>query len=112
MNTTSAMRDFDNDSEITIPALRRIAVPTLVMYGEYSHCLPTCWALKKLIPDSHVMLVPDAGHFHPAVKPRRFVGTLLAFLQQTARMELQHVHSADRQTERLTRAHFLRRLYN
>jgi pimeloyl-ACP methyl ester carboxylesterase len=110
MSSTSAARDFENDSEITIPALRRIAAPTLMMYGEHSHCLPTCWALKELIPDSHVVLVRDAGHFHPAVKPQRFVRTLLPFLQHSARPELQHVHTAGRQTERRGGSRLLKRL--
>jgi pimeloyl-ACP methyl ester carboxylesterase len=110
MSTTSAARDFENDSEITIPALRSIVAPTLMMYGEYSHCLPTCWALKELIPDSHVKLVRDAGHFHPVVKPQSFVRTLLPFLQNGARPKLRYVHSTGHQAERRSGARFLRRL--
>jgi pimeloyl-ACP methyl ester carboxylesterase len=85
LNSTTAARDFENDSEITVLALRHIAVPTLLMYGECSHCLPTCWALRDLIPDSDVTLVHDAGHFHPAVKPQYFVRSLLSFLQHGVR---------------------------
>jgi pimeloyl-ACP methyl ester carboxylesterase len=110
MSSTSAGRDFENDSEITIPALRRIAVPTLMMYGEFSHCLPTCRALSELIPHSDVMLVRDAGHFHPVIKPQRFVRALLRFLRHGARLEPQHVHAAGRQTERRGRARILKRL--
>jgi len=110
MNSTTAARDFEDDSEITVSALRRIATPTLMMYGEYSHCLPTCWALKELIPDSRVTLVRGAGHFHPVVRPQVFVRTLLPFLQHGAGPKLKHAHSAHRQTETLGGKHVLRRL--
>jgi pimeloyl-ACP methyl ester carboxylesterase len=110
MSSTSAARDFENDTEITISALRRIAVPTLMMYGEYSHCLPTCRALSELIPDSHVMLVRGAGHFHPVIKPQRFVRALLRFLQHRARLEPQYVHPTGRRTERRGGARVLKRL--
>jgi pimeloyl-ACP methyl ester carboxylesterase len=110
LRSTSAARDFENDSEITIPALRQIAAPTLVIYGEYSHCLPTCWALKDLIPDSHVMLVRGAGHFHPAVKPRYFVRVLLSFLQRSARLQPRPQHSAGPPAEHRGRARLRRRL--
>lgn len=110
MSSTSAARDFENDSEITVPSLRRIAAPTLIIYGEYSHCLPTCRALKELIPGSHVMLVRGAGHFHPVIKPRRFLHALLPFLQHSARPQPRQDHSTGRQIELRGRMRFRKRL--
>jgi hypothetical protein len=56
------------------------------------------------------MLVRDAGHFHPVIKPQRFVRALLRFLQHSARLEPQYVHATGRQTERRGGARVLKRL--
>ena len=72
-------------------AIAQIAMPTLAMFGEFSHCLPTCRRLNQLIPDCEVAIVPGAGHFHPAVKPRRFVRQLTGFLARHRRMGVHSV---------------------
>ncbi len=82
MTTTTASREFADEAPLSAGAISDIHAPTLAMYGEFSHCLPTCRRLKQLIPDCEVSIVPEAGHFHPAVKPRRFIATLDHFLRK------------------------------
>lgn len=82
MEHTSAKAEFADEQPLTREAIGAIRVPTLAMYGELSHCIPSCRQLEKLIPRTHVAIVPGAGHFHPAVKPRRFVKLLDHFLRE------------------------------
>ena len=42
--------------------------------------MPSCLQLQRLIPGCEVEIVQGAGHFHPAVKPRRFTFLLEKFL--------------------------------
>jgi pimeloyl-ACP methyl ester carboxylesterase len=82
MEHTTAKAEFADERPLTREAIATIRVPTLAMFGEYSHCLPSCRQLEKLIPRTHVAIVPGAGHFHPAVKPRRFIKLLHHFLRE------------------------------
>ncbi len=88
MEKTAAREEFAQEEPLTAKGIGAIKVPTLAVYGEYSHCLKTCWRLKELIDDCRVSIVPEVGHFHPAIKPRRFARTLKAFLRsrQTPRL--------------------------
>ncbi len=61
-------------------AIARIRVPTLLVYGERSRCLQSGEALRRLIPRSNWVLLPDAGHFHPATHPASFLRILGGFL--------------------------------
>jgi pimeloyl-ACP methyl ester carboxylesterase len=82
MQDTTAKAEFADERPLTVENIARIRVPTLAAYGELSHCLPSCRRLEKLIPRTHVAIVPGAGHFHPAVKPRRFANLLAHFLRE------------------------------
>ena len=81
MTCTSAKQEFEEAEPITEEDFRKIAIPTLAMYGEQSHCLPSCWKLQELIKDCQVAIIPNAGHFHPVSKPKRFLHTLQQFLK-------------------------------
>jgi pimeloyl-ACP methyl ester carboxylesterase len=81
MTCTSAKQEFEEAEPITEEDFRKIAIPTLAMYGEYSHCLPSGWKLKDLIQDCQVTIIPNAGHFHPVSKPKRFLLSLQQFLK-------------------------------
>ncbi len=81
LETTTARTEFDDDRPITVDRLRRLDVPTMAMFGEYSHCLPSCERIQRLVHDCEVDIVPGVGHFHPAIKPRRFVRVLSRFLR-------------------------------
>jgi pimeloyl-ACP methyl ester carboxylesterase len=79
LRETSAPRDLE-DEPITTAQIRALDMPVLALFGEYSHCLKTCEALQGLLPDCRTVLVPQAGHFHPAVKPGAFLRAVGAFL--------------------------------
>jgi pimeloyl-ACP methyl ester carboxylesterase len=81
MSATTADTELDDDKLITVGGLRQISRPTLAVFGEHSHCLQSCWKLRRLIPDCQVAVIPGTGHFHPAVKPRAFLAVLNQFLR-------------------------------
>jgi 3-oxoadipate enol-lactonase len=51
--------------------LYRIRVPSLILFGEYDMVVPPANAalLAEKIPDSKVVILPDAGHFFPIEVP-------------------------------------------
>ncbi|MBD2183266.1 alpha/beta hydrolase [Planktothrix sp. FACHB-1355] len=81
MDTTTAKQEFDEGEEMTQEDIKKISMPTLAFYGEYSHCMPSCWKFKESIENCQVAVMPEVGHFHPVVKPELFVETLGQFLQ-------------------------------
>jgi pimeloyl-ACP methyl ester carboxylesterase len=78
--TTTAREEFSNESPLSLEVIAGIRAPTLAVFGELSHCLPSCLQLQRLIQGCEVEIVPGAGHFHPAVKPRRFTHILETFV--------------------------------
>lgn len=78
--TTNAREEFSDERPLSNEAIAGIRSPTLAVFGELSHCLPSLQQLQRLIPGCEVEIVPGAGHFHPAVKPRRFTFLLEKFL--------------------------------
>ncbi len=81
METTTAKQELDDGEQLTQPDFQKIAMPTLAVYGEYSHCIPSCDKLKELMKNCHIVIQPKVGHFHPIVRPKMFVETLMQFLQ-------------------------------
>jgi pimeloyl-ACP methyl ester carboxylesterase len=82
--TTRAREEFSDERPLTNESIAAIRSPTLAVFGELSHCMPSCRQLERLIPGCEVQIVPAAGHFHPAVKPRRFTRILETFLERNA----------------------------
>lgn len=93
MKTMAARRELSDERQITTEAIRRLSVPTLAIFGEYSHCLPTCWKLKELVPHCEVAIFPEVGHFHPAIKPKLFAQRVQRFLANH-----RHCHKATQRT--------------
>jgi pimeloyl-ACP methyl ester carboxylesterase len=77
---TTAGRQFDDESAVPPEALPQLQMPTLLMYGEFSHCTPTSERLLETLPDARRIIVPEAGHFFPLVKPRAFARALRMFV--------------------------------
>jgi pimeloyl-ACP methyl ester carboxylesterase len=80
IETTSAKYELQREEPLAPEYLRTIAAPTLLLFGAYSHCLPTANALQRLIPNSRMRIVPGAGHFFPVIKPRYFASEVGQFL--------------------------------
>ena len=64
------------------PVLPRIAVPTLLLYGELDKRspLPVAQALHAQIPASQLVLLPDTGHCVNLAAPEAFDAELRRFL--------------------------------
>ena len=64
IDTTGAVPEFSLPGA-EADAIARLSMPTLLMYGEHSRCLPTLRALKPLLPQAQIEIVPKGGHFFP-----------------------------------------------
>jgi len=66
------------------PLLSEIKVPTLLVHGEHDQIVPIIEAkqLATEIPDSHITMIPNAGHLLNLEQPKRFNQTLIDFLEQ------------------------------
>lgn len=81
LRTTSARSDFTNIAGLTRERVREVRTPTLAVFGEYSHCLPSCQGLQQNLPDCRQVIVPGVGHFHPVVRPLFFARVVQEFVR-------------------------------
>jgi pimeloyl-ACP methyl ester carboxylesterase len=81
---TSADLEFADESFLVPSTLRTIRTPTLLMFGEFSHCLQTADRLLDCLTNVRLIVIPHAGHFFPIVKPRFFARAVEAFLSRRA----------------------------
>ena len=77
LKTVEASLSFDRSAE-----LDRIAVPTLLLYGEHDRLTPPSLgkALHERISGSEFAVIEDAGHLSNIERPEAFNAALLAFL--------------------------------
>ncbi len=80
LETTTAGVELQDESALVLERMATLKVPTLLIYGELSHCLPTSDRLLALIPGARRIVVPGVGHFFPIIKPRLFARALSMFL--------------------------------
>ena len=80
LRTTTARREFEQVSGLTVARVGEVRQPVLAIFGEYSPCLRSLRGLQKTLSDCRVVIVPDAGHFHPVVRPRFFAGAVETFI--------------------------------
>ena len=77
---TTITEEFDQGDQVSPAELAALPMPACAIYGEYSHCLPTYEQLQDIIPNCSGVIIPDAGHFHPVIKPQNFVTAVEQFL--------------------------------
>ena len=82
MSETRAPIEMHDESPIDPGRLHGMDMPTLLMFGEMSHCVPTSDRLLEEMPNARRILVPNAGHFFPIVKPQTFARALNFFLRR------------------------------
>jgi pimeloyl-ACP methyl ester carboxylesterase len=85
LHTTTARREFEQVAGLTVERLREVKQPVLAIFGEHSPCLSSLRGLRKTLADCRVVMVPDAGHFHPVVRPKFFAGAVQAFIDEVGR---------------------------
>jgi pimeloyl-ACP methyl ester carboxylesterase len=66
--------------------LRRIDPPTLVVAGDRDPFVPVdhAWGLRRQLPDSRLLIVPDCGHEVMSRRPSLFNEALAGFFRSTA----------------------------
>ncbi len=64
----------------SLAELQALHLPLLLMYGEYSRCVPSGRALLGIQDAARFALVPEAGHFFPASHPDLVMRALCEFL--------------------------------
>lgn len=80
-------------AEPTTDRLGDVAVPTLVVYGQYDGLIPNPYLHPgtprgvfapgvEAIPDADLVEIPDAGHLLMIERPEAFTGAVLDYLQQ------------------------------
>ena len=79
LKTIEASLTFDRSAEV-----ERIAVPTLLLYGEHDRLTPpdVGRALAGRIAGSRFVMIEDAGHLANMEQPQAFNAALLAFLEE------------------------------
>jgi pimeloyl-ACP methyl ester carboxylesterase len=77
---TTLLKDISEEGWLTLEALKTWSKPLLALYGDESPLIISGVKLKESRPDTKLQLMAEAGHFFPAVKPKRFVEALDAFL--------------------------------
>lgn len=80
VETTEIRHDLIDAVSVRPEVIATLRTPTLLLYGEQSHCLPTARRLQQLLEKASFQVVPGAGHFFPAKFPERFVDRLRAFI--------------------------------
>src|SRR3954462_7237570 len=73
----------------SVPTLRTINVPTLIMVGEEDTLTPVKDAeqMQQGIPGSRLVKIPAAGHFPPVEQPAAVAKVLRGFLDELPRWE-------------------------
>jgi pimeloyl-ACP methyl ester carboxylesterase len=69
LTETTAPQDFRKDAGLSLESLRRIAQPTIVVYGSISPYLPTRDGLLREIPGCQSKSIANAGHNFPFLMP-------------------------------------------
>lgn len=80
LETTQSRAELDEGNDMTIADLQTISAPTLVLFGEFSHCLPSAWKLVELLQNCKIVVIPEVGHFHPVIKPQLFLQAFHDFM--------------------------------
>jgi pimeloyl-ACP methyl ester carboxylesterase len=80
---TTILKEFTEEGWLTPEALKTCSKPLLALYADESPLMTSGVKLKELRPDTKLQTVAEAGHFFPAVKPKRFVEALDAFLSSS-----------------------------
>jgi len=79
LNTTTAREDV-RLREVSVEKLRRIELPTLVIYGSESMWKSSGEILRECLPNLNTVYVENAGHCHPWEKPERFLQNWRRFI--------------------------------
>ena len=94
--STTASSDFRADFHLSAANISRMQRPALLSYGDASRCLSSGERLQELLPSSRLVVVRDVGHFHPVLRPRVFMTSLLRFFRAQRRSHFAQTARASR----------------
>ena len=80
LERTTARDDIMKSTDPSFEQLSRINKPVLLVYGEYSHALPTARELGRIWPRARTEVVSRSGHFFPIGHPERLLAPVDRFL--------------------------------
>ncbi len=83
LESTTAGREIMEDDGLSDSLLAELQAPTLAVYGENSHALGSGKRLARLVPRVEFVVVPQAGHFFPASRPKVLYNAWSDFLRGT-----------------------------
>lgn len=73
MHQTAARRELHDPTGLEPEHLSRIVPPTDIVYGERSRYRPSGEALRRLLPVTRTINVPNTGHFFPLLHPEALI---------------------------------------
>ena len=76
VNDTSAVREMSDTTGITPAEIRQIRQPTMALFGRKSNYLPTLRRLRAILRDCNTVMIADAGHFFPILRPKILADTI------------------------------------
>lgn len=79
---TSAARELERPGFASAAELRKVRRPVRAVYGERSFALASGRKLARTLPDCHLVILPQVGHFHPAVAPEAFLAAMDGVLRR------------------------------
>jgi pimeloyl-ACP methyl ester carboxylesterase len=94
LDHTSAREDFVKVG-VDAATIAALSMPVLLIYGEYSRCLPTLRALEKLLPQAERELIAEGGHFFPQSHGRVTLARIERFLGSSSRVAAASTAPAD-----------------
>jgi 2-hydroxymuconate-semialdehyde hydrolase len=74
-----------NALALTEEQLRAIEVPVLLIHGREDRVIPlekTSWKLSRIIPNAHLHVFPNCGHWVQIEKTELFIGQVMEFLNK------------------------------
>lgn len=78
---TSLVEDVTKAPPFDRDDVSALQLPMLAVYGELTYALPSLEGLAAVKPDLETAVIPDVGHFVPALAPQALVDVLSGFLQ-------------------------------
>jgi len=83
-STTTIRDDVRSVAGLDRALIQTMKIPTLLIFGEHSHCMQSCHELERCLPRHETVILPGVGHFYPVQVPKLFAHRLAEFLTHHA----------------------------
>jgi pimeloyl-ACP methyl ester carboxylesterase len=79
IGTTAAVDEFSDQSGIGRAEIATMGRPTSLVFGQQSRYLPTMRVLRRTLRNCRSIVVPQAGHYFPVLRPLLFTKLVEGF---------------------------------